>query len=130
MSLNSFILMSDTTGLIEKIGTPVLVDGLFAQSKGMHTISIHTTNFVGRVYIEASLAKTPEENDWFTINLNGGTAYVQYPKVTPKVEIDAFQFKGNFNWIRARMDRSNLGYEPSQQQLLSLGTVNKILLSR
>ena len=100
---------------------------------GLHTISIHGTEFEGRVYVQASLAANPTDNDWFLINLNPNTGdhFANYKErnLGDEVEdtdmfghggydhIDAYIFEGNLLWVRFSI------LTPVGKQ----GTVDKIL---
>ena len=100
---------------------------------GLHTVSIHGTEFNGRVYVQASLVATPtREEDFFLINLNPNTGdhYSNYKDRTLGDStadgdghaeiydhIDAYIFEGNLLWVRFSV------LTPVDSQ----GTVDKIL---
>lgn len=100
---------------------------------GLHTVSIHGTDFEGRVYVQASLVANPtREEDFFLINLNPNTGdhFANYKtrNLGDSVEnadmfgtgydhIDAYIFEGNFLWVRFSI------LTPVGSQ----GTVDKIL---
>lgn len=131
----SVILLPNTGDKLNAVGDPVHADGWYGFSDGLHTVSIHTANFTGRVRIQASLALEPQEDDWFDIWLTEGTPYLQFPinpsYPTGHLEGDtsnvAMTFKANVLWVRATMDRSYLFVgEPYDG---SYGVINKIVLS-
>jgi hypothetical protein len=121
MGRSSVVMLTDTEGKVNVIGEPVRADAYFGLTDGLHTVAIYFQNFVGRVYIDASLSNNPTEDEWFPINLNGELPYLQYSREDgAKLEaptglsdehmgkngVEAFTFQGNFLWLRARVDRS------------------------
>lgn len=100
-----------------------------------HTISISCTNFVGRVYLEGSLAADPTQADWFPIELPVMGIYIQFPlnpyKPTGQLQGDSgsfsFQFVGAYVWVRVRVDRTYLNPEPLDTQ--TVGSVDEILMN-
>lgn len=131
MARTSEIMMGDTTGKVSLTGNKVRASGWYGSKGSNHTVQITTSNFSGRVAIQGTLAIDPKEEDWFFINLSNNDSYLNFEtdKNNP-IETKAFNFEGNFIWLRALMDRGNLDFEPSDDQLKALGNVNKILLSR
>lgn len=114
-----------------------------AVNGGWHTISADLVDFTGRIIIEATLVADPAEADWFEVQLtsanaggdiDGGTAdtasnYAQYPQ-DPNNPTGAhgdtgtvgWTLRGNFVWIRARVDRSYL------VDTSNVGNARKILM--
>ena len=68
-------------------------DGYYNFGDGLHTATFTFNNFVGSVRLEASLAITPTNSDWFTIN---NTTFTN-----PANGSNFVNFYGNFVWIRA-----------------------------
>lgn len=125
---SSELLLSNTTGQVSVIGEKVRADGWYGSRDGLHTIQINTSNFRGRIGIQASLAENPLEDDWFSINLSGKNDYLVYDCEDSSTK--AYNFTGNFVWLRALVDRNNLGYDPTPDQLSRLGNVTRIILNR
>jgi hypothetical protein len=84
---------------------------------GWHTISVDVTDFTGRIYIQATMAANPQESDWFPVYLSADAEYVQYPSNPMQLRggsahgdtaTDGWTFRGNFTFVRARVDRSYL----------------------
>lgn len=81
---------------------PVLSDkakgcGYNRQTNGMHTVQFTTVNgFVGVVKIQATLATTPAEEDWFDVD--GMTLGDGLTPVVDQTELR--NFTGNFVWVR------------------------------
>jgi hypothetical protein len=67
---------------------------------GMNTVVAYTTRFVGRFWIQASISNTtPDENEWFDIQLTPSTHYYEFKwGYSPCIKV--FNFTGNYNWIR------------------------------
>ncbi|MFA5490843.1 MAG: hypothetical protein WC284_16810 [Candidimonas sp.] len=139
----SIVLMTNTHQEWEVTGDPVRADGWFGWKDGIHTVSMSVRNFTGRIFIEASLATDPTDNDWFPIWLTQTTPYVQFPQIPSRPTSDsteigpvrgdtatiAYTMRGNFMWIRAKMERSYLGPTPDKDKYGSYGVVEQILLN-
>lgn len=81
-------------------------DGYYGFSDGLHTMSFHVINFTGRIHLEATLLESPTDNDWFPIDLDTITPYLQFSQGTATV---GTSFEGNFVYLRVKVDRSYLG---------------------
>lgn len=135
MSSVSYTLLTNEDNL-NFAGDPVRADAFYGNTDGLHTVSIHYQNFVGRIYIEGTLVADPTANDWFPIYLTSGQSYRQYP-VLPNspsgsnnagdTGTEGFTFRGNLIYIRARIDRSYLG--ASAYNSNDHGRIDKILLN-
>ena len=100
-----------------------------------HTVSIATINLIGRVFIEGSLASDPSEADWFPIQLIPGQDYIQFP-ADPRAptgasggdsSVVAYNFSGNYIWIRARLNRDYLVPYPMDTSFV--GAIKYVLLT-
>lgn len=125
---SSELLLSNTSNQISVVGDKIRADGWYGSKDGLHTIQITTSNFRGRISIQASLATNPTEDDWFYINLSGTQIHLIYDCAESSTK--AYNFTGNFVWVRAKIDRDNLGYTPTPEQLVNLGIVTRIILNR
>lgn len=126
MSSRSILLLNDTSGVTNITGDAIRAPGYYSSDRNVITIAVYLNNFVGRLYIEASLANNPEEDDWFPINLNGYIPYAEYPNdFTNNDGVESFSFELNAIWIRARQDRS---YLPNPEEN-GLGSIKKILIN-
>lgn len=113
-------------------------DGFFGQKDGLHSMSWVLEDFTGRVFIDATLALDPQEDDWFPIFLNGAKAFIEYPLDTvnptgPRGDkgVDAVTFQGNFLFVRFRIDRSFVVPVPTTDAEKGLlGSIGKVLLNR
>lgn len=81
-------------------------DGYFGNSDGLHTVSFTVTpNFAGSLSVQASLATSPSESDWFTVT---NTTYTyEYPIIPATTTTNYTNFTGNFVWVRAIVERTS-----------------------
>lgn len=134
---DTVIMMSNTQEVANLTGQSCKADGWYGHTEGLHTIVMNVINFTGRIFIEASLAMTPTDDDWFELDLshhgfhshhddqdcgcdhshNHGN-YIQFPR-NPNVPTGSqetggdtgsfgFTFRINALWLRARLDRTYL----------------------
>jgi len=69
-------------------------DGYYRQSDGIHTVQYTYTNFSGIISIQATLAVTPDESDWFDAHV-----YETHMETASKIQ----NIVGNYVWIRAQV---------------------------
>lgn len=135
MSDSNVQLLPSTQGVVNITGTPVRGAGSTRSVGSLYTVVMTANNLQGRVYIEGSIASSPTVDDWFVIVMpNIDTPYVEFPyaegNTVGGVTTAGFTFKGNFTWIRARLDRDYLGiYELSPLQLAAFGHLDQIMLN-
>ena len=96
-------------------------DGYYSQVDGVHTVAYQVVNlgdstddFNGTIKMQGSLATTPTEDDYFDIS---GTTLTSDQSTTNV----AYNFTGNFVWVRAKVETTNATSNPSM--------VTSILLS-
>lgn len=99
-------------------------DGYYGYNDGLHTASFHVSNFLGRLWLEASIAENPTANDWFPIQLTATHHYIEYFSQT--TETKGITFTGNFVWVRARVDRSHL--TATSYNVTQHGRLEKVVL--
>jgi hypothetical protein len=138
-------MLADTTQYWELTGDKIRADSWFGNTDGIHTVSVHYTDFYGGFKLQGTLSLDPAEDDWFDIDLSAmsgdatGTE-IRYPldALNPTgtnggdTGADAFTFVGNFTFLRALMVRDYLGDEPEGNYDiidLDVGGINKVLLS-
>lgn len=98
-------------------------DGYYGFADGLHTMSFHVVNFTGRIHLEATIVENPSANDWFPIELDTITPYLQF---TAETATKGTSFEGNFVYLRAKVDRTYLGanaYDPALH-----GVVDKVVI--
>lgn len=135
--MSTSTVMTNTDGQFRVTTPPVQANGWYSFTDGLHTVSIQTQNFTGRVHLEGSLATDPQDQDWFAIDL-GGQPWVEFPQqrgaptgILGDTGTVAYNFRANIMWVRARMERDYMmPDEPTLDYLGRLGVVNKIILSR
>lgn len=91
-------------------------DGYYSQPDGVHTVAYHIDSTVNddaniSIKMQASLATTPTEDDWFDVS---GTSIGQ-DDIDGSTLVFSSNFTGNFVWVRAKISG------------LSAGGVDKIL---
>ena len=134
----SVTLQSSTGTEMNKYSDNVKGDSYYGYTDGIHTLQVNYTNFVGRFHIQATLALTPTDDDWFDIvpigeGLYANSAvwneagYVQWNAADPADKSEAYTFKGNFTWIRTYMNRTHIGDGTTYDN--SYGQISNIILS-
>ena len=74
-------------------------DGYFGNSDGLHTVMYAASSaFVGTVTMQATLATSPTDNDWF--NVSGTTSTYRVLDDRSVSTVDSYNFTGNFVWVR------------------------------
>ena len=137
MSIQSVQILGDTQIELNVTSDPVRADGWFGQRDGLHTVAFFLEDFTGRIFLEASLATDPQENDWFAIFLDGSVPFQEYPRnpgaptgIRGDTFVDAFTFQLNALWLRVRIDRSFIMPQPTTDEEKSLlGSVRRVLLN-
>ena len=133
--MESVVLLPTTGNQINAVGKKQKGAGYSNFGGAVHTVSISVTNFIGRVYIEGSLETEPTESDWFNISLVNDLPYVEFPRIPSRptgyvqgdTETLAYDFMGNYVWIRARLDRTYLNPPPVEAG--TVGSIDQILLN-
>ena len=82
-------------------------DGYYGRSDGLHSIQYNLDGFSGTILIQGTLATTPVEADWFTVDTN--TLSTQTTSAIRNVT-------GNYVWIRIAVTYTD-------------GTVNGVVLN-
>jgi hypothetical protein len=82
-------------------------DGYYGRSDGVHTVQYDYVGLTGTISIQATLATTPTDNDWFDVH-----TYTAAQETSTKY----VNFTGNFVFVRAKLVYTD-------------GTVNSIRLN-
>lgn len=136
MSKVSIVMLSNTQSVLSMVGEKIKADGWYGYTDGLHTIAIYLANFTGRVWFEASIAMEPMEEDWFPIRINQD-AFLNFPKdpenptgQTGDTGTVGMNIVGNYIWLRARMDRSDMSDSTNILAISgALGHIDRILLN-
>ena len=103
--MSSVVMM--TTVSEDTTGDKIQADGYYGYADGLHTVAMYTTGYTGLLSIQATLASTPVEADWFDLFEFNFTA---------ETNVRGLSVTGNYVYLRAKaVDRT-------------AGTINKILL--
>ena len=99
MPSNSEIILSANTHpgdstVTTVTGSSFKGDGYYGRSDGVHTVQYDYVGLTGTITIQASLATTPSETDWFDVH-----TYTETSATGSKVA----NFTGNYVWIRAKL---------------------------
>ena len=122
--MSSSTLLTDTGTTLNIVGSKSKADG-YSGGDGLHTVGFYFSDFIGRVFIQGSLAVEPSDTDWFNITLDDEALnYLQYDTNTDGLVVK--NFTGNFVWVRAKMDRSYISPDPSPA---SVGRITQIILN-
>lgn len=85
---------SDSTA--STVSDKVKADGYYGNADGLHTVAyICSSDYVGTIKMQASLASDPGSLDWFDID---GTSVGDGSSV---VSTQYINFTGNFVWVRS-----------------------------
>ena len=112
MPSNSEIILSANTHpgdstVTTVTGSSFKGDGYYGRSDGVHTVQYDYSGLSGTITIQASLATTPSETDWFDVH-----TYTASVETASKIA----NFTGNYVYIRDKLVYTD-------------GTVNSILLN-
>lgn len=83
-------------------GVPEKAAAYYSKDKNIQTISWFLTGFVGILKIQATLDDDKDSTNYFTIMQLGDG-------VTPLTEKDFANLKGNYTWIRVRVESFTAG---------------------
>jgi hypothetical protein len=101
-STTEVVYPNTATGTIVFVSDKLKGDGYFGGGDGLHTIMcVATTEFVGTVTMQATLASEPADGDWFSI----GNSVVHYDEMDTRTTstVDCVNFTGNFVWVRGNV---------------------------
>lgn len=131
-----------------KLGDAIPAAGYYGRTSGLHTMAFTIRNFVGRIYVLATLENTVADADahdgWFPIQIGGNdnSPWIEFPPVyAPGTGLYGVQtsgtfcetFFGNFMYIRAGVDRDYLKDSSkntiTEGDMLSVGSIETVLVS-
>lgn len=97
-SVSILLTQTSYSGISTITGQAVPAASYYITSQNLQTLSWSVTNLIGTLTVQASLADTPTDNDWFDV-------YV-LPNFNNISEINYYNLHGNFVWLRVNV--SNL----------------------
>tara|TARA_B100002049_G_C16042248_1_gene359519 strand:+ start:110 stop:487 length:378 start_codon:yes stop_codon:yes gene_type:complete len=100
-------------------------DSFYGFTDGLHTIAFYLSGFIGKIYVEGTLASDPTATDWFIINLDGATAELTSSSATTATI--ARTFEGNFVYLRVRIDRDHIS--PANNDSMQNGQLTQVFLN-
>jgi hypothetical protein len=85
--------------LTYNVSSPYRASAQVGNNSGVQSIAAYTTNYSGKLWVQASLENQPptQDNEWFNVALGSSTDYTQF---TASTGIAAFTFRGSFMWVR------------------------------
>lgn len=82
------------------LSAPLQGDGYFGSSDGLHTVMyVSDMNFLGTITMQATLATSPTDMDWFDV-VGTSITYTALNDTRTTSSADTFNFTGNFVWVR------------------------------
>lgn len=127
----SIVMMTNTGNNYDVVSEPYRADGFWGYSDGLHTVSASVQNLKGNLRLQATLSTSPQEKDWFDIDINPKDHRIPWIEFDGQSSVEGFSFIGNFVFIRAILDRSNrIDLEPdiNGKAFLEQGQIDRILL--
>jgi hypothetical protein len=98
----SIMYPNSTSTVMIYVSDKVKGDGYYGGSDGLHTVTYTCApTFVGTVTMQASLASSPTDADWFTVP-NTDVRYTVFEDRSTST-VDYYNFQGNYVWLRGRV---------------------------
>jgi hypothetical protein len=114
----TLILLPETAYVNPGNGAPYTVTGTsnpaaayYLGNRDLQTVAVKLTQVTGNIVIEASLATSPTNNDWFQVYMLEANANAA-PNTAPEIASNASVYtniEGNFVYIRAKIEDFNAG---------------------
>lgn len=121
----SIVYPVNTTTAQTFISTPVKAANYYGLNNNLQTAEVRVTDFVGTVTMQATLAATPVDADWFSVNLTtqdfridttglvtkAQKTQLQYGQGNPDygLRTEIYNFEGNYIWLRAKITAFTAG---------------------
>ena len=90
-----------TTGPLGKTSGSVYAKPGENNNKALHTIAVYTKNFSGALRVQATMASSPADADYFDITLDGESSPVTFSSSTT---VTNYNFYGVYHYIRFSWD--------------------------
>lgn len=126
-----------------EVSLALAAGGYYGSTTGLHTIAFTLRNFTGRIYVQATLASNPTEDDWFPIKFTESCNY--YLEFTDTRIWDARRDQmiqeigatgtfaetvtGNFTYLRVGVDRNYISNEPSEYEKHVAGKLEEVQIN-
>ena len=134
---------SDSDYHWNEVSLPMASGGYYGCTTGLHTISFTLRNFIGRIYVMATLASDPSENDWFPIKFTEScNFYLEFTDMTilnpygndlvrqtGTTGTFAETLTGNFTYLKVGIDRNYISQNPTDIQKSMAGKLEEILIN-
>lgn len=126
-----------------EVTLPMASGGYYGSTTGLHTISFTLREFIGRIYVMATLASNPSDDDWFPIkfteccnyyleftdtriyNPNNGDSMLEHGTTGTFAET----LTGNFTYLKVGIDRNYISKNPSDVQKSMAGKIEECLIN-
>jgi len=126
-----------------EVSLPLAAGGYYGSTSGLHTIAFTLRNFIGRIYVQATLASDPTEADWFPIKFQECcNFYIEFTDTkiyNPDSEVTIYQHGvtgtfaenvvGNFTYLRVGIDRNYISVQPTELQKTMAGKLEEIQIN-
>jgi hypothetical protein len=77
-------------------------NGYYGASNGLHTVMYAaSSSFVGTITMQATLASSPNDADWF--NISDSVLAVNSNDTSTESPVAIYNFTGNFVWVRGQI---------------------------
>lgn len=117
--------------------------GYYGVTSGRHTLAITLNRFIGRISVQATLANTPTDEDWFDIKFcDSGLDYIEFTdtKVYNPIQNALMEEQGstgtfaetvigNFTYLRVCISRDYITEVPSDDQKRVVGNISEALIN-
>jgi len=114
----TLILLPETAYVNPGNGAPYTITGTsnpaaayYLGNRDLQTVAVKLTQVTGNIVIEASLATSPTNNDWFQVYMLEANANAA-PNTAPELASNASVYtniEGNFVYMRAKIEDFNSG---------------------
>lgn len=126
-----------------EVSLALAAGGYYGSTTGLHTIAFTLRQFTGRIYVQATLASNPTDEDWFPIKFTECCQY--YLEFTDTRIYDAQRDQmivevgatgtfaetvtGNFTYLRVGIDRNYISHEPNEYQKRMAGKLEEVQIN-
>lgn len=135
--------LSDSDFRWNEVSLPLASGGYYGATTGLHTMAFTLRNFIGRIYVQATLASNPKEEDWFPIKFTEScNYYIEFHDRTifnpnnDQMIVEhgttgtfAENVVGNFTYLRVGIDRSYISEDPNLLQKRMAGKIEEVLVN-